>query len=594
MSVASATEAIVMPPGPLEDMSNVADALPEAEEAAAMAREKGWVVPQRYNYEAYNALNRDDYADALPWASNSAKYEWKEEYGDIGPPNEELEQMLFKDEYIPRVGKLLENIRQIQVTAETTERPDPIKSFEDAGLHPIMLNNIKLCGYIVPTPVQAYCIPAVLTGHDLIAVAQTGSGKTAAFLIPVLSRLMGKAKKLAAPRPDLGNGFNESLDAVRAEPLVLIVVPTRELATQIFDEARRLCYRSMLRPCVIYGGGPSRDQRIELQKGCDILIATPGRLIDFMEKPNILSLCRVRYTIIDEADELLKSDWEVEFTKILAGGDVNEDADHRYMMFSATFNKGCRQVARKFLANDYVRIRIGRVGSTHLNVTQQLVWAEENMKKKCLYDLLMAMPPSRTIVFVNNKTQADLIDDFLFNMGLPSTSIHSDRTQREREDAIRAFKTAKSPILIATAVSARGLDIKNVMHVVNYDLPSANHGGIDEYIHRIGRTARIGNPGLATSFYNDKNSDIASDLVKILVESKQVIPDFLQNEVPSDGVLDFNDDTDDEARNDDNAGDDGWGAAALPPVAAGFAEASNAKPEAETQGGWGGAADGEW
>ncbi|KAM5431690.1 putative RNA helicase [Microsporum canis] len=593
MSVTSAEVVVAPPREPLDEMAALAAALPGGEESAAMAREKGWVVPQRYNYEAYNALNKDMVADALPWASNSAKYEWKEEYGDVGPPNEELEQMLFKDEYIPRVGKLLENLRQIKVTAETTERPDPIKSFDEAGLHPIMLNNIKLCGYVVPTPVQAYCIPAVMTGHDLIAVAQTGSGKTAAFLIPVLSRLMGKAKKLATPRPDLGNGFNESLDAVRAEPLVLVVVPTRELATQIFDEARRLCYRSMLRPCVIYGGGPTRDQRTELQKGCDILIATPGRLIDFMEKPNVLSLCRVRYTIIDEADELLKADWEAEFTKILVGGDINEDADHRYMMFSATFNKGCRQVALKYLANDYVRIRIGRVGSTHLNVTQQFVWAEESMKKRCLYDLLMAMPPSRTIVFVNNKTQADFIDDFLFNMGLPSTSIHSDRTQREREDAIRAFKTAKSPILIATAISARGLDIKNVMHVVNYDLPSINHGGIDEYIHRIGRTARIGNPGLATSFYNDKNSDIAGDLVKILIESKQVIPDFLQGEAPPDGVLNFDDDTDEEGGDGDNAGaDDVWGAPPPPAAAAGFAEAPAVNTD--TQGAWSGPADGNW
>ncbi|KAF3482266.1 DEAD box helicase [Arthroderma uncinatum] len=597
MSVTGVEVAVMPPQEPLEDMSNLAAALPGGEESAALAREKGWVAPQRYNYDAYNTLDKDEVVNALPWASNSAKYEWKEEYGDIGPPNEELEKMLFQDEYIPRVGKLLENLRQIEVTAETTERPDPIKSFDEAGLHPITLNNIKLCGYVFPTPVQAYCIPAVMTGHDLIAVAQTGSGKTAAFLIPVLSRLMGKAKKLAAPRPDLSNGFNESLDSVRAEPLVLIVVPTRELATQIFDEARRLCYRSMLRPCVIYGGGPTRDQRTELMKGCDILIATPGRLIDFMDRPNILTLCRVRYTIIDEADELLQADWEAEFTKILAGGDVNEDADHRYMMFSATFNRGCRQVARKFLANDYVRIRIGRVGSSHLNVTQQVVWAEDSMKKKCLYDLLMAMPPSRTIVFVNTKPQADLLDDFLFNMGLPSTSIHSDRTQREREDAIRAFKTAKSPILIATAVSARGLDIKNVMHVVNYDLPSISHGGIDEYIHRIGRTARIGNQGLATSFYNERNSDMGPDLVKILMECNQAIPDFLQSEAPPDGVLKFDDDTDDEAGDGDNTGGagDAWGAAAAPAAAVDFtANAGDNATATDAQGAWPVDANGDW
>lgn len=167
-----------------------------------------------------------------------------------------------------------------------------------------------MCRYEVPTPIQAYTIPAVLTGHDLIAISQTGrcwivcnlryiltkkgSGKTAAFLIPVLSQLMGKAKKLAAPRPNVADGYDPQLHRVTAEPLVLIVAPTRELSTQIFDEARRLCYRSMLRPCVVYGGGPGWEQKADLEKGCDILIATPGRLLDFMNQNKVLSLRRVK------------------------------------------------------------------------------------------------------------------------------------------------------------------------------------------------------------------------------------------------------------------------------------------------------------
>ncbi|KAK2760494.1 hypothetical protein FQN53_007874 [Emmonsiellopsis sp. PD_33] len=559
-------------------------------EAAALAREKGWSEPQQYDYEAYNAPPKPVegvIVGDVEWASNAAKYEWKEEYGDVGPKNEELEQMLFRSEFLNRAGTKFDHLREIKVTAETTAQPDPVKNFDDAGLHPAMRENIRLCGYNVPTPIQAYAIPAVLTGNDLIAVAQTGSGKTAAFLIPVLSKLMGKAKKLAAPRPDLGNGFNESLDSVRAEPLVLIVVPTRELSTQIFDEARRLCYRSMLRPCVVYGGGPVREQRLELQKGCDVLIGTPGRLLDFMEKPHILSLHRVKYTIIDEADEMLHTDWESEFTKLMSGGDTNEDADHRYMMFSATFNKNCRELARKYLSADHVRIRIGRAGSSHLNVCQRVFYAEEDMKKQALYDLLMSMPPSRTLIFVNTKMKADLIDDYLFNMGLPSTSIHSDRTQREREDALRSFRSAKSPIMVATGVSARGLDIKNVMHVINYDMPSIDHGGIDEYIHRIGRTARIGNEGLATSFYNhDKNNDIAPLLVKILLECKQEVPDFLESEKPE-GEITFSDDTDDEEENENGGGDGwgapadaGWGAEAAAPVDPTPEPAQDWKPEA--------------
>ncbi|KAF4222721.1 hypothetical protein CNMCM6805_007827 [Aspergillus fumigatiaffinis] len=540
-------------------------------EASNLAREKGWVPPEQYDYAKYNTAEKPEevteQSEIPEWAAKAAKYEWNDEFGDVGPPNKELEDMLFRNEFINRAGLKIGNLQKIDVIAESRERPNPVKNFDDAGLHPIMRENIRLCNYEVPTPIQAYAIPAVLTGHDLIAIAQTGSGKTAAFLIPVLSQLMGKAKKLAAPRPNLANGFDPSVDAVRAEPLVLIVAPTRELSTQIFDEARRLCYRSMLRPCVVYGGAPVREQREELQKGCDILIGTPGRLLDFMDKPHVLSLRRVKYTIIDEADELLLSDWESDFTKIMSGGeDVNEDADHRYMMFSATFNRECRRLARKFLAEDHVRIRIGRPGSTHINVDQTIIYAEDHLKKQCLYDLLLAMPPSRTLIFVNTKTQADFLDDFLYNMGLPSTSIHSDRTQREREDALRSFRSARCPIMVATGVSARGLDIKNVMHVVNFDLPSATHGGITEYIHRIGRTARIGNEGLATSFYNDRNSDIAPDLVKILIETGQKVPDFLESYKPADEVVKFDDDTDDEAvdgddnanTNNDDAGT-GWG-----------------------------------
>ena len=183
-----------------------------------------------------------------------------------------------------------------------------------------MLANVKLCRYDKPTPIQAYCLPAILTNRDVIAVAQTGSGKTAAFLVPILSKLMGKAKKLAAPRPNPREVFDARADGVKAEPLVLVIVPTRELAVQIFDEARRLCYRSMLRPCVAYGGGPTREQAYELRKGCDILIGTPGRLKDFMERGGLISFRRIKYTIIDEADEMVDPDWADDLQQLLSGG----------------------------------------------------------------------------------------------------------------------------------------------------------------------------------------------------------------------------------------------------------------------------------
>ena len=297
-----------------------------------------------------------------------------------------------------------------------------------------MVQNIELCNYRVPTPVQAYTIPAVVSNRDIIAVAQTGSGKTAAFLIPTISKLMGKVKQLAGRRPNLTDDF--STTSVRAEPLILIVAPTRELCTQIFDEARRLCYRSMLRPCVAYGGAPKREQQAELQRGCDILVATPGRLIDFMSMPHVLSLQRLRYTILDEADELISPDWEEEMGKIMSGGDTNEDADHHFLLFSATFKPELRKIAKNYLGPDHIRIRIGRAGSAHVNCKQSIVWVERDMKQKAVYDLLVTMPPSRTLIFVASKKTADFLDDYLYNMGMPSTSIHADRTQREREDAL--------------------------------------------------------------------------------------------------------------------------------------------------------------
>ncbi|KAJ5357765.1 hypothetical protein N7541_004923, partial [Penicillium brevicompactum] len=513
---------------------------PNADTAAQVAREKGWTEPVPFEYAQ---LSGKDHTD---WAGVAARYEWNDEFGEVGPPNVELEDQLFRGSFITRAGDKLENLNSYKVHVESSDEVKPVTEWENLGLHPVMVQNIGLCRFDRPTAIQSYAIPAVLANQDLIAVAQTGSGKTGAFLIPILSKLMGKAKKLAAPRPNTVQGFDAARDSVRAEPLVLIVCPTRELATQIFDEARRLCYRSMLRPCVAYGGAPARLQREELQKGCDILIATPGRLLDFMEQTHVLSLRRVRYTVIDEADEMLDSGWEDEFKRIMSGGDLNEDGDHRYLMFSATFNKEFRKLAKDYLADDHVRLRVGRAGSSHRNVVQDIVWVDQHQKMKALYDLLISMPPVRTLVFVNSKEQVDFVDDYLYNSSMPTTSIHSGRTQLEREDAMRSFRTGKCPVMVATGVTARGLDVVNILHVVNYDLPSGMHGGITEYIHRIGRTARIGNEGIATSFYNERNEEIAEDLVKILVECKQTIPDFLEQYRPANDELNFDDNSEDD------------------------------------------------
>ncbi|KAI9858300.1 MAG: hypothetical protein M1813_007575 [Trichoglossum hirsutum] len=499
----------------------------------------GWVERQKFDYEAYTAER-----GTLGSVGNETRYEWKDEYGDVGPRVPAIEKALFEGDSIMTAGDELNKITEINVFQESPVKIKPVSSFEDAGLHPVMLENVRLARYNKPTPIQAYCLPAIFEGRDIVACAQTGSGKTGAFLIPTLSKLMGKASKLCAKRPIFKSraDYDPKVHGVCAEPLVLIIAPTRELVIQIHQEALKFCYRSKLLPCVIYGGHPEEDQRNELRRGCDILISTPGRLCHFMLKPEILSLARVRYTIIDEADEMLSEGFESELHKIMHQGDRNADSDHVFMMFSATFPKAARELAVQHMANDYAFVRVGRIGSTHKNITQRMVWTDDNAKKSAVYDLILAHKPARTIIFVNSKRMVDILDDYLYNLRLPTTSVHSDRTQREREDALRAFRNGKSPILITTGVTSRGIDVRNVMHVINYDLPSLEHGGITEYTHRIGRTARIGNTGIATSFYNDRNADIAPVLTKFLLENEQEIPDFLQQYLPENGELNFEED----------------------------------------------------
>ncbi|KAI0124745.1 P-loop containing nucleoside triphosphate hydrolase protein [Xylariales sp. AK1849] len=516
--------------------------------------------PLPHDYEAISSGANGD------WEGNGVVYEFDGEEGDIGPAYPDLELILFgnPEERDPQ-GIDFTKIAMIDVMQEGLNRIEPIKSFATAGLHPAMVRNIDLCGYRTPTPIQRYCIPAVKMGHDIIAIAQTGdhpgSGKTAAYLIPILNLLMGKAKKLAAPRPDPQAIAAGAAAGVTAEPLVVIVCPARELAIQIFNEARKFCYRTMLRPCVAYGGGPLRDQIAQLQKGCDVLIASPGRLIDLMERPHILTLRRVKYMVIDEADEMLHQDWEEEFNKILSGGE-QEEGNIKYMLFSATFPTQIRKLAKTHLAASHVRIRVGRIGSTHENIKQDIIWVDPFIKKRALLDLLFSLEPGRIIIFVNNKRTADELDDYLFQNKMPCTSMHADRTQREREDSMRAFRHGKTPILVTTGVSARGIDVKNIKHVINYDLPSMDHGGITEYIHRIGRTARIGHRGSATSFYTERDEPIAEILTKTLLETKQEIPDFLKQYVPEGEELEtlkFEPDSDEESEAGDDAGEGGGG-----------------------------------
>uniref|UniRef100_UPI0037E92C09 ATP-dependent RNA helicase DDX3X-like isoform X8 n=1 Tax=Semicossyphus pulcher TaxID=241346 RepID=UPI0037E92C09 len=462
----------------------------------------------------------------------------EEDWSKPTAPNERLEHELFS---ASNTGINFEKYDDIPVEATGSNCPPHIESFHDVDMGEIVMGNITLSRYTRPTPVQKHAIPIIKTKRDLMACAQTGSGKTAAFLLPVLSQIYtdGPGEALQAAK---NNGQENGRYGRRKQyPLSLVLAPTRELALQIYDEARKFAYRSRVRPCVVYGGADIGQQIRELERGCHLLVATPGRLVDMMERGKIgLDYCN--YLVLDEADRMLDMGFEPQIRRIVEQDTMPPKGIRQTMMFSATFPKEIQILARDFL-EDYIFLAVGRVGSTSENITQKVVWVEETDKRSFLLDLLNATvipsevqenvteapekpgKDSLTLVFVETKKGADALEDFLYHEGYACTSIHGDRSQRDREEALHQFRSGRCPILVATAVAARGLDISNVKHVINFDLPS----DIEEYVHRIGRTGRVGNLGLATSFFNDKNSNITKDLLDILVEAKQEVPSWLES-----------------------------------------------------------------
>ncbi|KAJ8350400.1 hypothetical protein SKAU_G00255300 [Synaphobranchus kaupii] len=461
-----------------------------------------------------------------------------EDWSKPTPANERLENELFA---ASNTGINFEKYDDIPVDATGNNCPPHIDSFHDVDMGEIIMGNIDLSRYTRPTPVQKYAIPIIKAKRDLMACAQTGSGKTAAFLLPVLSQIYTDGPGEALQAAKASSQENGKYGRRKQFPLSLILAPTRELALQIYDEARKFAYRSKVRPCVVYGGADIGQQIRELERGCHLLVATPGRLVDMMERGKIgLDFCN--YLVLDEADRMLDMGFEPQIRRIVEQDTMPPKGLRYTMMFSATFPKEIQVLARDFL-EEYIFLAVGRVGSTSENITQKVVWVEDGDKRSFLLDLLNATvipsevqenasdnpekpgKDSLTLVFVETKKGADALEDFLYREGYACTSIHGDRSQRDREDALQQFRSGRCPILVATAVAARGLDISNVKHVINFDLPS----DIEEYVHRIGRTGRVGNLGLATSFFNDKNSNITKDLLDILVEAKQEVPSWLES-----------------------------------------------------------------
>ncbi|ESN91039.1 hypothetical protein HELRODRAFT_90549, partial [Helobdella robusta] len=383
--------------------------------------------------------------------------------------------------------------------------PNPITSFNQAfSQYPDIMREIEFNKFVKPTPIQMQAWPIIMKGHDLIGIAQTGTGKTLAFLLPAFLHIEGQT----VARDQRGG------------PTVLILTPTRELALQIEQEVKKYKYHGIKCLC-IYGGGNRKEQITNVSEGVEIIAATPGRLYDLIVNKYV-SVKSVTYLVLDEADRMLDLGFEPEIRKIL----VDVRSDRQTIMTSATWPEGVRRLAASY-QKDPIQVFIGTLDLTAVHsVTQRICIVDEKEKLDELRYLLSSEidENSKAIVFMARKATVDYVSAELSIEGVHDCqSIHGSRDQEDREQAIDDLKSGKVRILLATDVASRGLDIKDVTHVINYDFPH----NIEEYVHRVGRTGRAGKEGIAISFLTKFDDKYAAELIRIMEEAKQHVPDEL-------------------------------------------------------------------
>ncbi|KAI1636675.1 hypothetical protein F4809DRAFT_650338 [Biscogniauxia mediterranea] len=423
------------------------------------------------------------------YGSRSGGYGGHDKYGSGGHLGTlpKFEKSFYKeDEAVARrpPAEVERFRRDHQITVSGHDVPKPVETFDEAGFPRYVMDEVKAQGFPAPTAIQSQGWPMALSGRDVVGIAETGSGKTLTYCLPAIVHI--NAQPLLAP----GDG-----------PIVLVLAPTRELAVQIQQEITKFGKSSRIRNTCVYGGVPRGPQIRDLTKGVEVCIATPGRLIDMLEGGKT-NLRRVTYLVLDEADRMLDMGFEPQIRKII--GQIRPD--RQTLMWSATWPKEVRALASEF-QTDFIQVNIGSMDlSANHRITQVVEKIMDNKENKSL-------------IFVGTKRVADDITRFLRQDGWPALSIHGDKQQNERDWVLDQFKTGKSPIMVATDVASRGIDVRNITHVINYDYPNNS----EDYIHRIGRTGRAGAKGTAITFFTTDNSKQARDLVSVLQEAKQQI-----------------------------------------------------------------------
>jgi ATP-dependent RNA helicase RhlE len=365
------------------------------------------------------------------------------------------------------------------------------------GLSKPLLDALAAKDYSKATPIQLQAIPTVLTGRDLLGIAQTGTGKTAAFMLPSLQRL-------AADRPYLRPG----------QIRMLVLAPTRELASQIADSARAYGRFMQLSVGVIFGGVPNGKSVRTVSRGLDVLVATPGRLLDLIDQ-RALSLRDLEILVLDEADQMLDLGFIHALKRIVA----LVPKKRQTLFFSATMPKAIKQLADQYLSNP-AEVSVTPVASTVDRVEQRLTYVNQVEKTALLIQLLRSEAVERALVFSRTKHGADKVVRLLEAAGIPANAIHGNKSQAQRERALAQFRSGEVTVLVATDIAARGIDIPGVSHVVNYDLPDVP----EQYVHRIGRTARAGADGIAIAFCSPEERTNLRDIERLTKQKLAVEP----------------------------------------------------------------------
>ena len=381
-------------------------------------------------------------------------------------------------------------------------------SFSNLSLAEPLARAVAEMGYETMTPIQEQAIPVVLLGKDVMGAAQTGTGKTAAFTLPLLQRMMKHE--------------NASTSPARHPVRALVLLPTRELAVQVAEQVKLYAKYTNLNSAVVFGGMDMKPQTLELKKGVEVLVATPGRLLDHIEAKNTV-LNQVEYVVLDEADRMLDIGFLPDLQRILS----YLPKQRITLLFSATFSPEIKRLASSFL-QDPVTIEVARSNATASTVEQHFYSVGADDKRRALHQILKARGMKQAFVFVNSKLGCAKLARSLEREGLKTTALHGDKSQDERLKALESFKNGEVDLLVCTDVAARGLDIKDVPAVFNFDVPF----NAEDYIHRIGRTGRAGASGLAVSFVASSDQRLVSDIEKLIKTKIDIEPLEFEEDTP--------------------------------------------------------------